>query len=394
MKGGAKVPTCWAVVVAAGRGRRLGLGINKVFYRLMGRSVLGRSLDALGACGLIDGMVLVLAEDDFAAYDALVQGEGACPLIKKVVAGGATRQESVNNGLMAVPESVELIAIHDAARAFVPASVVRATIERAAKVGTGVAATLISDTIKRVDHQNCVLETLDRGALRAVQTPQTFRRDIIVKAHAQAEREGYLATDDAALVEHYFGSVQLVISSEGGTNRKLTTQEDLDVMEKLLTTKLRVGQGFDAHRLVAGRPLVLCGVTIAHEKGLDGHSDADVAVHALIDALLGAAGLGDIGRHFPDCDPAYKGICSMALLSRVVQMLQARAGQVLNCDVTIVAQRPKIAPYIEEMARNLARALLVDADCVNVKATTTERMGYEGREEGISASAVTLVSFS
>ncbi|MEF9895721.1 MAG: 2-C-methyl-D-erythritol 2,4-cyclodiphosphate synthase [Clostridia bacterium] len=157
---------------------------------------------------------------------------------------------------------------------------------------------------------------------------------------------------------------------------------------------MRVGQGFDAHRLVAGRPLVLCGVTIAHEKGLDGHSDADVAVHALIDALLGAAGLGDIGRHFPDSDPAYKGICSMALLSRVVQMLQARAGQVLNCDVTIVAQRPKIAPYIEEMARNLARALLVDADCVNVKATTTERMGYEGREEGISASAVTLVSFS
>lgn len=376
----------WAVVVAGGRGARAGLGRNKVFFAWKGRSVLSRCLDALERSGALDGAVLVLGAEDFEQYEALCAREGASPLVKRVVAGGDCRRRSVRSGLAALPEEVEIVAVHDAARPFVSPEAVRETVQSARKWGSGVISTPVTDTIKRVGPDGAV-ETLDRAQLRAVQTPQTFDCAKLKAAHERAEAEGFDATDDAALFEHYYGSVRLVTAPGAEANIKLTNPADF---EKLSRPAMRIGSGYDAHRLKEGRKLILCGVDVPHTRGLDGHSDADVAVHALMDALLGALGEGDIGRHFPDSDPAYKGISSMLLLERVMKIVREHGYGVANADVTIVAQKPKLAAYIPAMRENLARAL--GADAVNVKATTTERMGFEGEELGISAQAVALLT--
>ena len=376
----------WAVVVAGGRGARAGLGRNKVFFAWKGRSVLSRCLDALERSGALDGAVLVLGAEDFEQYDALCAREGASPLVKRVVAGGDCRRRSVRSGLAALPEEVEIVAVHDAARPFVSPEAMRETVQSARKWGSGVISTPVTDTIKRVGPDGAV-ETLDRAQLRAVQTPQTFDCAKLKAAHERAEAEGFDATDDAALFEHYYGSVRLVTAPGAEANIKLTNPADF---EKLSRPAMRIGSGYDAHRLAEGRKLILCGVDVPHTRGLDGHSDADVAVHALMDALLGALGEGDIGRHFPDSDPAYKGISSMLLLERVMKIVREHGYGVANADVTIVAQKPKLAAYIPAMRENLARALGTDA--VNVKATTTERMGFEGEELGISAQAVALLT--
>lgn len=383
----------WAVVVAGGQGRRMGLAYNKVFYRLNGRAVLSRCLDALSAAGCLDGIVLVLNECDQERYEALARAEGAHPLVKSVARGGETRQQSVLSGLKMLPVSAEIVAVHDAARPFVTAGIVRAAVESARQCGSGVAATRVKDTIKVVNASGRAVSTPDRALLRAVQTPQAFRRDLLLRAYQMARDEGYdKATDDAALVERYIGGVHLVESEEGELNLKLTTQADIDLAKARLSATMRTGFGCDAHRLVEGRPLVLCGVDIPFEKGLLGHSDADAALHALMDALLGAAALGDIGRHFPDSDERYRGVSSMKLLQAVVYLLRARGLHALNVDLTIVAQRPKLAPYMPAMADNVARVLGVDRQSVNVKATTTEGMGFEGRGEGVSATAVALIT--
>lgn len=376
----------WAVVVAGGRGARAGLGRNKVFFAWKGRSVLSRCLDALERSGALDGAVLVLGAEDFEQYDALCAREGASPLVKRVVAGGDCRRRSVRSGLAALPEEVEIVAVHDAARPFVSPEAVRETVQSARKWGSGVISTPVTDTIKRVGPDGAV-ETLDRAQLRAVQTPQTFDCAKLKAAHERAEAEGFDATDDAALFEHYYGSVRLVTAPGAEANIKLTNPADF---EKLSRPAMRIGSGYDAHRLAEGRKLILCGVDVPHTRGLDGHSDADVAVHALMDALLGALGEGDIGRHFPDSDPAYEGISSMLLLEQVMKIVREHGYGVANADVTIVAQKPKLAAYIPAMRENLARALGTDA--VNVKATTTERMGFEGEELGISAQAVALLT--
>ena len=371
----------WAVVVAGGRGARAGLGRNKVFFAWKGRSVLSRCLDALERSGALDGAVLVLGAEDFEQYDALCAREGASPLVKRVVAGGDCRRRSVRSGLAALPEEVEIVAVP-----FVSPEAVRETVQSARKWGSGVISTPVTDTIKRVGPDGAV-ETLDRAQLRAVQTPQTFDCAKLKAAHERAEAEGFDATDDAALFEHYYGSVRLVTAQGAEANIKLTNPADF---EKLSRPAMRIGSGYDAHRLAEGRKLILCGVDVPHTRGLDGHSDADVAVHALMDALLGALGEGDIGRHFPDSDPAYEGISSMLLLEHVMKIVREHGYGVANADVTIVAQKPKLAAYIPAMRENLARALGTDA--VNVKATTTERMGFEGEELGISAQAVALLT--
>ena len=376
----------WAVVVAGGRGARAGLGRNKVFFAWKGRSVLSRCLDALEHSGALDGAVLVLGAEDFEQYDALCAREGASPLVKRVVAGGDCRRRSVRSGLAALPEEVEIVAVHDAARPFVSPEAVRETVQSARKWGSGVISTPVTDTIKRVGPDGAV-ETLDRSLLRAVQTPQTFDCAKLKAAHERAEAEGFDATDDAALFEHYYGSVRLVTAPGAEANIKLTNPADF---EKLSRPAMRIGSGYDAHRLAEDRKLILCGVDVPHTRGLDGHSDADVAVHALMDVLLGALGEGDIGRHFPDSDPAYEGISSMLLLERVMKIVREHGYGVANADVTIVAQKPKLAAYIPAMRENLARALGTDA--VNVMATTTERMGFEGEELGISAQAVALLT--
>lgn len=380
----------WAVIVAAGRGERADLGGNKVFFSIEGRSVLARCLDAFERSGRFDGAALVLSEADEAAYALLAEREGPFPLVKALARGGATRRDSVRSGLLALPEDCDIAAIHDAARPFVTDDVIEATLASARQYGSGVISTPVVDTIKQLLPDGRVISP-DRDALRAVQTPQAFDYRKILAAHLRARDEDLPVTDDAMLFEHYYGGVRLVTAEGAEANRKLTTKADFDALNAAKAPDMRVGQGYDVHRLVEGRKLILCGEEISWEKGLDGHSDADVAVHALMDALLGALGLGDIGRHFPDTDPAYKGADSMKLLDAVMDRVRERGYRVGNADVTIVAQRPKLAPYIEAMRANIARGLGVDASRVNVKATTTERLGFEGEGLGISAQAVTLL---
>ena len=382
--------SAWAVIVAAGRGERAGLGKNKVFWPVDGRSALARCLDAFEACGRFDGAVIVLSQSDMQAYEALAVSEGPFLLVKQIALGGDTRQASVYNGLKALPEDAGIVAIHDAARPFVSQDVIEATLESARMYGSGVISTPVVDTIKQVGPGGEVT-SLERASLRAVQTPQTFDYHKILEAHERARADGLSVTDDAMLFEHYYAGVRLVSAPGAEANIKLTTRADFEVLERRSRPDVRVGQGYDVHRLVEGRRLVLCGVEIPWEKGLDGHSDADVAVHALMDALLGALGEGDIGRHFPDTDPAYKGADSMRLLAVVMEKVRVAGWRVGNADVTIVAQRPKLAGYMDAMKQNIAWGLGVAPECVNVKATTTERLGFEGEGLGISAQAVALL---
>ena len=380
----------WCVLLAAGRGARSGLDINKVFFRWQGRSVLSRCLDALEASGAYDGIVLVLSENELSDYRALMQSEGENRLVKKIVFGGETRRDSAYNGLSAVPEDTDLVSIHDAARPFVTPEVVRATLDDAQKYGSGVISTPVVDTIKQIDPVTGHVSTPERSQLRAVQTPQSFDYKKLMLAHECARRENLAVTDDAMLYEHQYGSVHLSHAGSAVKNIKLTNPNDFEKLDH--QPAIRIGSGYDAHRLKEGRDLILCGEKVEHTRGLDGHSDADVAVHALMDAILGALAKGDIGKHFPDNDPKYKGISSMLLLDIVMRTAESCGYKVSNADVTIVAQKPKLAPYIPQMRANLASAMHIPQDCVNVKATTTERMGFEGEELGISSQAVVLLS--
>ena len=387
-----------AVIVAAGRGTRMGLAHNKVLEPLCGVPVIVRTVRALADTGLFDGgIVVVTGAADMDEMRALLARE--TPDIRvRLCEGGADRQESVRRGLDVCP-AADIIAIHDGARPLVTREVVLRTIESARRCDSGVAAVPLKDTVKRVDGEGFALDTPARETLRAVQTPQTFAAALIRRAHALYANAQERATDDASLVERLGARVAL---TQGDTeNIKLTTPEDMLFAEQVILRRegrkegdkgMRIGHGYDVHRLVEGRKLILCGVEIPYEKGLLGHSDADVALHALMDALLGAAALGDIGRHFPDTDPAYAGADSGKLLDHVVALLAQRGYRAQNVDVTIIAQRPKLKDYIEEMRSRVAAHLHVDADCVNVKATTTEKLGFEGEGLGISAHAVACIA--
>ncbi len=375
----------FALVVAAGSGERMGLGRNKALLALGGRSVLSRSVQAFD--GLVDAVIVVAAERDLERVREAAPGA-------LVVVGGATRQQSVLRGLEQVGSRADIVLVHDAARPFVSREVILRCVESVRRNGSGVACLPVKDTTKRVNHDNTVLDTLPRDTLRAMQTPQAFKAGALRRAIEALEAQGLTATDDAGAMEAAGEAVYLVDGDE--RNIKLTTREDLRMAEFLLGgdagAPSRVGYGFDAHRLAEGRALVLCGVTIPFEKGLLGHSDADVALHALMDALLGAAALGDIGAHFPSDDPQYKGISSLELLLRVAALLKERCYAVRNVDITIVAERPKIKPYVPDMIAKVSEALGIPSDAVSVKATTTEGMGFEGEGKGMSAHAVATVT--
>ena len=379
-----------AIVLGGGAGTRMGAGINKVLLPLAGIPVIRRAVEAMAP--FAERIVVVCPDAERPQFEAALDGLDADI---SYASGGDTRQASVWNGLCALPEDCDHVLIHDGARCLTNAETMRAVIRGAEETGAAVASIPCVDTVKAVDQDLYVVGTPDRSNLRCVQTPQAFRRDLIVEAHLAAQRDGFLGTDDASLVER---SGHPVLLTEGSRrNLKLTTPEDFAVAEAYLQKEnplpeIRIGSGYDVHRLVPGRKLILCGTDIPYEKGLDGHSDADVAVHALMDALLGAAALGDIGRHFPDTDERYRGISSMSLLAEVVRLLREKNLHASNVDMTIVAQAPKLAGYIETMRQNLAKALNLPLDRVNVKATTTERLGFEGRGEGISAQAVAMVT--
>ena len=377
----------YAIVLAGGSGSRMGAGCNKVLLELQGEPVITRAVKAFE--GLVEGVVLVSRLEDITAMQAAMK---SIQMPVTIVSGGNSRQASVWNGLCALPAECTHVIIHDGARCLVDQETIRRCISSVEAYGSGVAAIPAIDTIKEVDRDEIVISTPVRAHLRSVQTPQGFTVELIRRAHEAALEQGYVGTDDASLVEHIGIPVRLTVGDR--RNIKLTTPEDIKMAESFLPRNfpaLRIGQGYDVHRLVEGRDLILCGVNIPHTLGLLGHSDADVALHALMDAMLGAMALGDIGKHFPDTDERYRGISSIKLLEHVVSLLNEHHARVTNCDVTIVAQKPKLLPYILQMRTNVAVVLNLPLDRVNVKATTTEHLAFEGREEGISAQAVCMI---
>ena len=382
--------TISAVLVAAGSSTRM--GFDKLSFDLGGETVLHRSIRAFDQCPQIGEIVLVAGKNR-----AFVEQQAVgCTKPVQIVAGGATRAESAKNGVLAAHG--ELVAVHDAARPFVSPAVIAAVLEAAARWGAAAPAVPVKDTIKQavpgdgktVPEACLVHSTPDRSTLYAVQTPQCFDRTQYLAALQELDAEkARLVTDDCSLFELTGRSVQLTQGDYA--NLKITTREDLPRPVQKEETRMRIGHGYDVHRLVEGRKLILGGVEIPFEKGLLGHSDADVLAHAVMDAVLGAAALGDIGQHFPDNDPAYAGADSLELARHVARILSEHGYRVENIDATILCQRPKLAPHIPAMRANLAAAFGLPVDAVSVKATTEEHLGFTGEGLGIAAHAVALI---
>jgi 2-C-methyl-D-erythritol 4-phosphate cytidylyltransferase / 2-C-methyl-D-erythritol 2,4-cyclodiphosphate synthase len=384
-----------AIIAAGGRGLRLGADRPKQFLEIGGRSILELSLAALASSTRIDEIVVALPADYLDQESKALRGAVTRPVT--FVGGGARRQDSVANAFAKTSKQADVIIIHDAARPFVTQGVISRAIDGAMNHGAAIAAIAARDTIKQTtgepneDGSRLVRGTIPRETVFLAQTPQAFRRDIL--ARALAEGADVDATDEAMLVERLGLPVHVV---EGDVrNVKITTAEDL-VDAKASAARpplmMRIGNGYDLHRLVPGRPLILAGVTIPFELGLDGHSDADIVCHAVTDAVLGAAAAGDIGRLFPDTDPQWKGADSIALLKGAVARVHEAGYRVSNIDVTVIAQKPKLLPYLEAMRANLAGALGIEAGAVSVKGKTNEQVDSMGRGESMSCHAVALLA--
>jgi 2-C-methyl-D-erythritol 4-phosphate cytidylyltransferase/2-C-methyl-D-erythritol 2,4-cyclodiphosphate synthase len=369
-----------ALLMAAGTGSRLGAGQPKQFLTLAGKPVLRHAAERLA--GGVDLLLPVGPAEPIAA--ALVGLPHLPP-----VPGGATRQESVRRGLEALAaHRPAVVLVHDGCRPFFPSGTIPALLAALADCDGAIPAVPVAETLKQVQPDGRIGATVPRAGLYRAQTPQAFRFDLLLGLHLTAP-EG--ATDDAAILEAAGHPVALVPGSED--NIKLTYAEDLVRLDRILSPALapRVGTGFDVHVLEAGRRLMLCGVEVPHEAGLAGHSDADVGIHALCDAIYGALAEGDIGRHFPPSEAAWKNADSARFLTHAAGRIAARGGVLANADVTLICERPKIAPHAARMAARLADLLGVAAERVSVKATTTERLGFTGRMEGIAAQAVATV---
>ncbi len=378
-----------AIVAAAGAGTRLGGDVPKQLRELGGRSILERSVDAFAGHPAIAETIVVLPPSLAAAPPAWLRERG--PRVR-VVAGGARRQDSVANGYDAVDTSADIVLVHDAARPFVTADVISRVIEAAAAHGAAIAAVPVSDTVKRVDSRGSdpvIVETIPRDALYLAQTPQGFASDVLRDAVALG-RSGVEATDEAALAERAGHHVLIVNGAQ--SNVKITTAEDLEAAGRSVASEPgRVGTGYDLHRLVPGRRLILGGVDIPAEAGALGHSDGDVVCHAVTDALLGAVCAGDIGEHFPDSDPKWKDASSVGMLKQIAGLVRSRGFAPVNVDVVVILERPKLGAYRSQIAQSLASALGISADAVGIKAKTNEGVDAVGRGEAIAAHAVALL---
>lgn len=386
-------PSAAAIVVAAGRGERLGAPFGKAFVPLLGEPMVLHTLRAVEACSLIDDIVVVVPAERIGAMEELARRAGLSR-IREIVPGGRERQDSVLAGLMRVGDP-GIVVVHDGARPLVRPDVLADVTRRAADTGAASAGVPVRETVKAVEGDEA-LGTVSRESLWIAHTPQAFRTTLLKEAHRRAREDGFRGQDDAVLVERLGHRVRMVEDSP--TNLKITVPEDLRLAEAYLSqTKTaiptsRTGIGMDAHRFEMGRALRLGGVEIPAPRGLAGHSDADVLLHAIMDALLGGAGLGDIGTHFPPEDPQYRGINSLSLLAKVQAMLHWRGWSVEHVDAVVLAEAPRIAAYIPEMRAKIGRILHVEAEAISIKATTTEGMGAIGRGEGIAAYAVATVS--
>jgi 2-C-methyl-D-erythritol 4-phosphate cytidylyltransferase/2-C-methyl-D-erythritol 2,4-cyclodiphosphate synthase len=375
-----------AIIAAGGRGVRLGAAEPKQLLTIAGRPMLEHSVSLLQEHPDVNELIVALPQELLLEPPAYLLNTSK-PL--RVVAGGTRRQDSVAAAFRLVSERAAVVVIHDAARPFASADLVTRTIAAAAESGAALAALKARDTVKQV-FGGVVNATLDRQTIFLAQTPQAFRRDVLRDALAMTGE----ATDEASLAERAGHAVRIV---EGeASNIKVTTPEDLVIAEAIgrggkPARTGRAGMGYDLHRFVAGRPLILGGVTIPFDRGLAGHSDADAVCHAVTDAILGAAGAGDIGRHFSDADPQWKGASSIDLLRRALEVVHAQRLAVGNVDATVILERPKLAPYIDQMRANLAAVLGVPVDRVSIKAKTNEGLGEIGRGEAVAVHAIALV---
>ena len=377
--------TC-ALIVAAGRGTRFGGDLPKQYLPLGGATVLRHAVNAFAAHPRIDGVLVAIRPEDRALFDRAVAGLSVLPPIP----GGAERQDSVRLGLEALAaHKPERVLIHDGARPFPDAALIGRVIEGLDEAPAAIPALPLGDTIKRAEDGR-IRETVDRSQLWRAQTPQGFHFDAILAAHRQMT--GHVLTDDAAVAE-VAGLMPLIVAGSE-ENLKVTTADDLAAAERHLAARqgdVRVGQGFDVHPFGPGDHVMVCGVAIPHEVAPVGHSDADVGLHALTDAVLGAIGAGDIGMHFPPSDPRWRGASSDRFLAYAATLVRERGGAIAAVDITIICERPKIAPYRDRMIERLAEILEISPGRVSVKATTTERLGFTGRGEGIAAQAVATV---
>ena len=379
--------TCTALIVAAGRGSRFGGPLPKQYALLAGRPVLRHTLEAYRSAPEINNLRVVIADGDEPHYAAAVVDLD----LPGPVLGGASRQQSVLNGLEALAgEAPDFVAIHDAARPFVRPVDISACLEAASALGIdgAVLGVRLSDTVKRTGSDGAVVDTIPRTNLWRAQTPQIFRYKALLTAHRDAavlgQSEATALTDDAAVAERAGLKVVMVEGSEG--NRKITTAEDLRI-----AMETRTAFGFDVHGFGRGNFVMLGGISIPHTHTLAGHSDADVALHALTDAVLGTIGAGDIGKHFPPSDPQWRGASSDRFLRHAIDLLLARGGRIVHLDLTLVCEAPKIGPHRDAIVASIARIVGVDPDRVSVKATTTEKLGFTGRREGIAAQAVATI---
>ncbi len=378
------------ILPAAGAGKRF--GARKQFLELAGAPLLVHAVRAAAACAEVAAIVVAVPPGEEDSVRGLLAAHRADAKLHAVVAGGAERSDSVRAALEAAPASLPLVAIHDAARPFATAALFSAVLAAARAHGAALAALRATDTVKLAPGAEAaqVDRTLDRRAIWLAQTPQAFRRAILVEAYAAAGPRAAAATDEAQLVEWAGHPVTLVAGEP--ENFKVTNPDDLDRARARVEPLTAVGFGLDVHAFAEGRRCVLGGIEFPGEVGLEGHSDADAVLHALMDAILGAAGLGDIGQHFPDNDARFRGADSARLLEEVLVRARAAGFEVGNADLTIAAARPKIAPRRDEMRRRIATLLEVPEARVNVKATTTEGLGFIGRSEGIAAQAVVLLT--
>lgn len=394
-------PYTSAIITVGGSGTRMNTpdGTTKQFIELCGMPIVTRTVSEFQNSDYIDEIVIVSKEDEIGLYDEMIK-KYAFTKVKAIVKGGYTRQRSVLNGFDAISERSEYVCIHDGVRCLITKDNIRSVVREAYSIGNACAATKIYDTLKMSDSSGNIESTSDRSKAWAAQTPQVFKTDVYRACAYTADKEKFEATDDCMLVEHYGFKIKLVDC--GRNNLKITTPDDLVLAQAIIenrnpnekqkgSKKMKIGHGYDVHKLTENRKLILGGVTIPYEKGLDGHSDADVLVHAIMDSVIGALGLGDIGVHFPDSDKKYKNIDSCILAKKTAELLTEKGYKVSNIDATLIMQAPKVRPYIEQMQKNIAEIYSVDPSCVNIKATTEEGLGFTGEKLGISAHSVCLI---
>ncbi len=381
-----------AVIPAGGFGKRLGADIAKQYLSLNSVPVLVHTLHVFQKSDVVDDIVLVVPKDDLVYVRKQIIEKYGLTKILAVVAGGSERQDSVRHGLETIAKPCDVVIVHDGVRPFVTETMIAQVVKAAAEEGAASIGVPAKDTIKETTSENIVTTTLPRLHLWQTQTPQAFQYNLLSRAYAEVEKDHYYGTDDASLVERIGVKVRMIAGSYA--NIKITTAEDMIVAEALIKEETkeqicnRSGLGYDSHRFIADRKLILGGVEIPFDRGLAGHSDADALLHAVCDALLGMAGCGDIGRHFPDTDEAFKNISSLILLERVKQIIEAKGMSINNIDATVMMEKPKLAPYAAAMAANIARTLNISETAVNIKAKTNEGMGFVGRQEGVAVLAI------